>query len=185
MIRYALIAVACGGLAACASSDTATMAAADTGMAIDAAAAAPASPMAYVAAAGASDMFEIQSSQVALQKSTNPDVKAFAQMMVDHHTKTTADLMAAAKQAGLNPPPPALPADKARMIAALQSASPGAFNEMYMKGQVAGHEEALAIHTGYADKGDSAPLKAAAAKTAPIVSSHLERARTIAQQRTS
>jgi len=136
--------------------------------------------MSYVAAAGASDLFEIRSSQVALQKAQRPEVKAFAQMMIDHHTKTTADLTAAARQGGLNPPPPALPAEKEGRIAALQSANGGQVDALYMREQVAGHEEALALHEGYARAGDNAALKAAAAKTAPIVRTHLDRARSLA-----
>ena len=40
--------------------------------------------------------------------------------------------------------------------------------------QVAAHLEALTLHGGYADRGDNAALKAAAAKTKPVVQSHLD-----------
>jgi putative membrane protein len=150
----------------------------------------PASPMAkanrvvtaqaYVAMAGASDQFEIQSSQIALQRSKTSDVRAFAQMMVDHHTATTKDLMAAAAAAGMTPPPPALPKDKAAKLTALRAMGQTAFDAAYLRDQVAGHQEALALHTGYAADGDRPALKAAAQKTAPIVRSHLERAQALA-----
>jgi len=179
MIKLAYSVAAAVLLTACASSPGA-MSTADTGMAADVAATAPTSAMGYVAAAGASDLFELQSSQVALQKARNPDVRAFAQMMLDEHTRTSGDLMAAARKAGLDPPPPALPADKTAQLAALQSAGAAEFDAMYMRAQVAGHQEALALHTGYAQGGDQAALRAAAAKTAPIVRSHLERAETLA-----
>jgi putative membrane protein len=39
-----------------------------------------------------SNLFEIQSSQLALQKSQNEQVKKFAQMMVDDHTKAGKEL---------------------------------------------------------------------------------------------
>jgi putative membrane protein len=142
---------------------------------------APKTAAQYLTMAAASDQFEIQSSQVALQKASNADVRQFAQMMIDHHTKTSADLMAAARQAGMTPPPPALPADKAAKVAALQNAPAAGFDAMYMREQVMGHEEALMIHQGYARDGDNATLKAAAAKTAPIVQQHLTRARSLAR----
>jgi putative membrane protein len=60
--------------------------------------------MPYVAKAAASDLFEIQSSQIALQKAQNPNVRQFAQMLITHHTGTTQTLTAAARAAGLTPP---------------------------------------------------------------------------------
>jgi putative membrane protein len=142
--------------------------------------AAPTTAAAYVAAAGASDRFEIQSSRIALQKARAPEVRAFAQMMIDHHTMTTADLTAAARQAGLAPPPPTLPPAKATMLTALQSADGDRFDGLYMRGQVTGHQEALTLHDTYAQSGDNPALKAVAAKAVPIVRSHLDRAQTLA-----
>jgi putative membrane protein len=133
----------------------------------------------YVAKAAASDLFEIQSSQTALQKTKSPEVRSFAEMMVEHHTATSKDLKAAAKTGGLAPPPATLPADKASKLTALRNAPVGDFDAMYMREQVAGHEEALTLHQGYAANGDNATLKAAAAKTAPIVKTHLDRARSL------
>ena len=141
--------------------------------------AAPTTAPAYVALAGAGDMFEIQSSQVALQKAQNPDVRRFAQMMVDHHSMTSRDLMDAATRAGVPPPPPTLPPDKAQRVAALQNATSG-FDGMYMREQVMAHQEALAVHRGYSRQGDNSILRGAASKTAPIVRRHLNRATRIA-----
>jgi putative membrane protein len=61
------------------------------------------SAMPYVMAAGMSDLYEINSSQVALQKSQNPAVRKFASMLIKHHQMTTAATMKAAKKAGLAP----------------------------------------------------------------------------------
>jgi predicted outer membrane protein len=114
-----LPAAAALALAACASNSTSDMAA--TGSPSEASAVQPMSAMDYVAAAGESDLFEIQSSQIALRKAQNADVRAFAQMMIDHHTQTSADLMAAARQAGLNPPAPSLSQEKSARVGALES----------------------------------------------------------------
>ena len=48
----------------------------------------------FVTEAAQSDMFEIQSSKMALNSADAP-TKAFAQKMIDDHTKTTAELKAA------------------------------------------------------------------------------------------
>lgn len=41
--------------------------------------------------AGAGDRYEIQSSQLILETTGNPDIRRFGQMMVEHHTKTSQD----------------------------------------------------------------------------------------------
>ena len=175
-----ITAIAClAALTACASDQTASNAGMAGRNAAAAAMAAPAAPD-YVMMAGASDLFEIQSSQVALQKTQNAEIRAFAQMMIDHHTQTSAEVMAAAKAAGLNPAPPALPADKQQKIAMLQSTAAAGFDAAYMREQLAGHSEALALHQSYAANGDAAPLKRVASKAVPIVETHLTRARTLA-----
>jgi putative membrane protein len=106
-------------------------------------------------------------------------VRAFGQLMIDHHTMSSQKLMTAAQQAGMPPPPQALPADKAARIRALSGAHGAAFDRMYMREQVMGHEEALAIHRGFSNTGDSPPLKAVAAQAVPIVQQHLTRANEI------
>jgi putative membrane protein len=179
MIKFVTAASAAALLTACASGDPSMSAAAPTGASGDAAAAAALSAPAYLMAAGASDQFEIQSSQIALTKARSGDVRSFAQMMIDHHTRTTADLMAAARRAGVTPPPPALTPDKEAKVAALRNADAASFDAMYMREQVAGHVEALALHQSYAQGGDQAALREAASKTVPIVREHLDRARAL------
>ena len=45
---------------------------------------------------------------------------------------------------------------------------------LYVTQQKEAHQMALALHQGYAANGTSAPLKAAAAKIAPVVQSHID-----------
>src|SRR5690349_8289734 len=77
----------------------------------------------YVVMASASDLFEIQSSQIALSKAQRPETRQFAQMLITHHTRTSAGLTAAAAASGLNPPAPTLMPMQRQMINALQGAS--------------------------------------------------------------
>src|SRR5688572_14921251 len=46
----------------------------------------------FVKTVAISDMFEIQSGQLATEKAQNGDVKSFGEEMVDDHSKTSADL---------------------------------------------------------------------------------------------
>lgn len=128
----------------------------------------------YVMAAGQSDMFEINSSQVALQKTQNPAIRKYAQMLIKHHQKTTAATLKAAQKAGLtSPPPPALDPGAAASIAELQSASATDFDRLYIGQQIPAHQAALDLHQAYGTGGDQAPLRATAKKAVPIVRSHL------------
>ncbi|HYE45858.1 MAG TPA: DUF4142 domain-containing protein [Caulobacter sp.] len=148
-----------------------------------AAVAAPANQAAapdFVAKAAASDMFEIESSKLALSRSRNAEVKAFAQMMIDMHTRTTADLKAAIAESG-QPlvPPTALPDDLQAKLDNLGKAADADFDKAYMDAQLEGHQSALDLMTRYAADGDVPALKTAAGKTAPVVQDHLDRARAL------
>lgn len=136
----------------------------------------PESAGAYVQLAGASDMYEIQSSQHALNRSQNASVRQFAQMMIDHHTQTSQQLTAAARAAGLTPDPRLMPM-QVQMIEQLQQTSGAQFDRLYIDQQVQAHEMAVALHTNYARSGDTPALRTTAAAAVPIVSQHLARVR--------
>ena len=127
--------------------------------------------------AGESDVFEIATSQIALMKSRNPDVRAFAAMLIDHHTTTTNVLLAQAKAAGLTPPPAALSPRKVALVDQLYAAAPADFDRVYLMQQVPAHEEALAVHRAYAGGGDVPQLRNAASGAIPFVERHLAAAR--------
>ena len=134
----------------------------------------------FVAKAATGDMFEIESSKIALERSKNAEVKAFAQMMVDAHTKTTKGLNDAIANSGLTlTPPTALPQDKTDALADLRAAKPEDFDKKYLDAQVDGHQAALDLMTRYAQDGDNASLKAAAMATAPLVQQHLDKAKAL------
>jgi putative membrane protein len=171
MKHHLFIGAAALALAGC-SSDLQTAGGQDTAPTAGAATSATTAP-AFVAAAGASDLYEIQSSQLVLQGAQNADIRRFAQMMVSDHTMTTQQVTAAAQSAGLNPPPPQLDAAKRDMIQQLQSASGADRERLYARQQVMAHQEALALHSSYARDGDNAALKAVAQQAVPIIQRHL------------
>lgn len=155
---------------ATATTDTATAPAADT-------AAMPDTNTApgYATTAALSDMYEIESSRLALEKARSPEVKNFAQMMIDGHTKTTAELKSLVTSAGVTvTPPSALDPRRQGMLDELRQASATDFDTAYLDQQTSAHGEALNLHQGYAQNGDNAQLKAFAAKTAPVVQGHLD-----------
>lgn len=129
----------------------------------------------YATNAALSDMYEIESSRLALEKSTSPEVKQFAQMMIDGHTKTTADMKATLASAGVTvTPPAALDARRQGMLDELRGKTAAEFDTAYLDQQTAAHGEALDLHKGFAANGDNPQLKAFAATTAPVVQGHLD-----------
>jgi putative membrane protein len=115
----------------------------------------------YTRMAASSDQFEIQSGQLALQMSQNPAVRQYAQMLIDHHQQTTAQLATAAQSAGLPVPPPAMTGAHAQLLANLRGAPMGSFDMAFRDAQIQAHTEALGAapelcrqrrHPGAADR---------------------------------
>lgn len=131
--------------------------------------------------AAQSDMLEIMSSQTALQKSSNEEVRRFAQMMIDDHTRTSEELktLAASKNVVL---PTAMSGKQQSMVSKLNGAAAGMeFDREYMKMQVKAHEDAVKLFQKQANDNDAedADAKAFAAKNLPALQGHLTMARTM------
>jgi putative membrane protein len=139
--------------------------------------------MAYVARAGAADLYEIQSSQLAAARARRPQVRDFAQMLVTDHTRTTQLVTQAAQDDGLRPPPPALEPAQRTMLRQLERARPADFERLYLSQQITAHQQALALHRNQARSGDGGALRRVAASAVPIVQGHLTRARQLARAR--
>jgi putative membrane protein len=134
----------------------------------------------YLAMAGSSDQFEIQSSQLALQVSQNPAVRNMANMLIADHTRSTQMLMAAAQSAGLTPPPPALLPPHQAMLDQLRAAGSGpAFDQAFQQIQLQAHQEALALHQNYSAQGDVAALRTTAGQIVPVIQMHIQHAQSI------
>jgi putative membrane protein len=140
----------------------------------------PTSADGYVKQAAISDLFEVQSSRVALEKAQRQDVKAFAQQMIDQHTATTAQLKRTLSAAEVDATPPTqLDAAHEAKLKALKSAGGSAFDSTYVQQQVIAHEQAVALHQGYASAGDNPQLQQFASEMAPKVQHHLQMARAL------
>ena len=144
----------------------------------------------FRAKATASDAFEILSSKIALTHATNPDLKMFAQMMIDDHTKSTDALVGiggiskASLESKMKPGGDGkyagndlIDSDHANELNSLDSKSNDDFNKTYIDDQVKGHEDAVSLLEDYAKNGDNAKLKAFAHKILPTVKTHLAKAR--------
>jgi putative membrane protein len=132
----------------------------------------------FVEKAALSDMFEIEASKIALERSKVQPVKDFAQMMVDMHTATTAELGPLATAAMVSPPT-ALDSDHMAKLDDLKNAKVEDFDDKYIDQQTAAHEDALNLMKDYANNGKNAAIMAFAAKTAPAVDDHLTKVKAL------
>jgi putative membrane protein len=145
----------------------------------------PTSPLSapgYMAMAASSDMFEIESSRLALQRSRHPAVRQFAQMMIADHSRTSSEMMAIARELNLPPPPTQMMPHHMEMLDRLRMAGPGEFDSAYKREQVMAHEEALTLHRNYAEGGDAEPFRALASRAVPIIQAHWDHARSLPEQ---
>lgn len=130
-------------------------------------------PADYVKTAGASDLYERQSSQIVLQTTTDPRVRQFAQMMIAHHSKSTADVKRAAARSRVAATPPMLMPAQAELIAQLRAEQGPARDRAYLAQQKASHNQALAVQQAYAAEGTAPALRRAAAGIVPVVQEHI------------
>jgi putative membrane protein len=148
-------------------------AAQNTAATADTAADVPTDAAAYAAKAGASDMFEIESSKAAMAKSNNAEVDKFAQMMVDHHTQSTAKVKAAAAKSNVTLTPPKLEPMQQQMLDEINNASADTVDAIYLRHQRTAHDAALKLHQGFAANGNDTEFKRVAGEIAPVVERHI------------
>ena len=92
----------------------------------------------FVTAAATSDMYEVTAGKIALQRAQSPDVKAFAQKMVDAHTMTTEKLKSILASNDIKVTPPAHVDDRRQgMLDDLRGAKAADFDHRYIVQQIA------------------------------------------------
>jgi putative membrane protein len=138
----------------------------------------------FVNLAGQSDLLEIQSSKLALQKSDNAKTKTFAQQMIDDHTKTSAELkeLVSGGKVKVDPPPASLDKSHQAKLDKLTKLQGKDFTKQYDDMQVSAHKDAVSLFERYAEDGDNADLKAFAGKTLPKLQEHLKMAQALDKQ---
>ncbi|KRT13691.1 hypothetical protein ASU31_23355 [Pedobacter ginsenosidimutans] len=146
--------------------DSSTNAVATGGIAVDEADAK------FTTQAAVGGMAEVELGKLALEKSSNPQVKEFATMMVKDHGMANTELMAIAKQKNITLPSTVDDEHKKKMDD-LSKKSGADFDKAYVDAMVSGHKSTLKLMEDELRDAKDADLKAFATKTAPIVQSHL------------
>ncbi|WP_337268247.1 DUF4142 domain-containing protein [Oryzifoliimicrobium ureilyticus] len=135
----------------------------------------------FVTEAASSDMFEIESSKLALERGDAP-TKAFAQQMINDHEKTTNELkqMVSSGKVKAEIPTKMISAHQS-MFDKLKGLQGADFVKQYHSDQEKAHEQAVDLFKRYGDGGDNSGLKAWATQTRPALEHHLEMAKKLNQ----
>jgi putative membrane protein len=120
------------------------------------------------------NLFEIESSKVALAKTKNDKIKAFANLMVTDHTGAGTKFKQAVTDAKLTPPAEKLDAKHQALLDDLKKKEGAAFDSAYVKAQHDGHVETVAMFEAYAKGGDNARMKQFANEMLPTLKAHLD-----------
>ncbi len=122
---------------------------------------------------------EIEGSRLAATKATNPDVKAYAQKMVDAHTKSHQELvtLATAKGAKLPDEPSLVQKTKLKL---LQAADGDGFDRRYTESLgVEAHEDNIKLFEKASSRSADPEIKAFATRMLPNLREHLTMARAL------
>lgn len=133
----------------------------------------------FLMAAAANDVAEISTGQMASTRASRDEVKQYAQMMVQDHSRASQQLkqIAAARQVQLPQRPDVKDQACASHLATLQGE---AFDQAYMKGQVLGHMLAVDLFQGAAQHAKDEQIRAFASQTLPVLQKHLQHAQQLA-----
>jgi putative membrane protein len=127
---------------------------------------------------------DIDAGRLAASKATNPDVKAYGQMMVTDHTGVNKQATDLAGKLGVkpedNPTAQSLKTGGTDNMANLNKLSGAAFDKAYIDHEIAYHQAVLdAVDKTLIPSAQNAELKALLVKVRPAFAAHLEKAKQI------
>jgi len=128
-----------------------------------------------------SNSAEIAASQMALKKSKNPEVKAYAQQMITDHQKLRSDMSALTQQMGVMAPQPLNETHKAeaKRLAALSGKS---FDMEYIKTMDQDHHKTLEMFNNEIATTSNSELKTVVTQGQSVIQQHTDMADQMAQK---
>jgi putative membrane protein len=126
-----------------------------------------------------SNLFAIEESRLALDRTGDPQVKTFARRLVEDHESAEAELKAAAAGSGAAVPT-TLDQEHRMRLTALRGRSGADFDKAYVADQGENHSNALTLYGDYILWGEYEKLHALAIKVIPITEAELKDAQVLA-----
>jgi len=130
----------------------------------------------FVTEAAGSGLYEVAVARLATEKASDPAVKDYAAMLLDHHRQANDKLKLVAKDKGITVPAE-IPAAKQRKIDALSQASGAAFDRQFI--QEVGlhdHKNDIALFEKASKNAKDSEVRSFAENTLPTLRSHLDSA---------
>jgi len=128
----------------------------------------------FIDQAVTSDIFEIKSSQLALEKSRNPRTRMYAQQMIDDHGASEQKLQQLASANGIQVPSDFGPEGQ-RAYAAIENTR-RIFDSEYFRQQALSHQTAVTVYQDEISNGYNNDVKQFAQQTLPTIQEHLQEA---------
>ena len=140
----------------------------------------PGADKAFVKKAMGGSMAEVEMGKLALEKSSNDQVKQFAQKMVDDHGKMIDQMKPAAEQMGVKVPDQP-PAGEVKKMDKMKSLSGDAFDQAYIKEMVSDHKKDSKEFKQEAQMTKNPQLKELVTQGSQTIDGHLQMAEQLAQ----
>jgi putative membrane protein len=126
---------------------------------------------AFVTQATYGSLAEVTLGEMAMQRASSPEVRAFGQRMVNEHSQAGAELADLAEVKGMSPPTSPDPGRTAiaEALGALEGAE---FDRQYLQHQMAEHEVAVALYRREASSGTDQDMRSFANRWLPVLQDH-------------
>jgi putative membrane protein len=134
----------------------------------------------FVQRTGSMNLYWINSSKMALDRSQNQAVRGFAQRLIEHHSAMQHDLAAVNNSNVGSSMPSAMNADDTRRMGDLAGVDGPSFNANYMRNAIVVLDQELAIAKAQAANGKVESLRKFSAATVSKIDANLREAKTIA-----
>ncbi|WP_448203106.1 DUF4142 domain-containing protein [Azospirillum sp. sgz302134] len=131
--------------------------------------------------AASGGIFEVESSRLAMDRSSVEGVRGFANKMVQDHTLGNQQLMALSRANGITPEP-VLTGHQQQMMTQMQGLSGRDFDRQYLVNQVLAHQETIRQYEAARTSTDPGmqPFREFAAQALPMLQQHLQQAQALA-----
>jgi putative membrane protein len=132
----------------------------------------------FVTKAADNGQAELQVAQLAAQRATNPEVKSFAKMLVDDHTKANSELMSIASQKSVK-----VDTDdtKDRTYNRLNKKSGSEFDQEFVEHMIDEHEKDIKMFEKAASDAKDSEVRSFASKQVSNLRQHLQQAQSLRQ----
>ena len=138
----------------------------------------PAPDRSFVMKAAEGGQMEVQMAQTAVSKATTPEVKQYAQRLLDDHSKANEELKTLASAKNVTISMETSPKTQ-KMVTGMEKYSGEQFDREYMKDMIKDHQKDIALFERQARTGRDTEVKSWAEKTLPTLREHLKMAQDI------